>query len=106
MLWELLAPKIEEYEEKADMIQDEYFEGWDAAMDFIEKLIKENEPKWVPFEVSDPPEDGEYIVTIEGATEATTLLWDGVSWCDDRDYTRYSVVAWRELPEAYKEGGA
>lgn len=58
---------------------------------------------WILFDVQDPPEEGEYLVTIEGATEATTLEWDGVSWCDDKDYTRYSVIAWQKLPEAYKE---
>lgn len=44
----------------------------------------------------------EYIVTIRGASESTTLKYspDG-TWFDENGYV-YDVIAWRPLPEPYR----
>lgn len=54
----------------------------------------------VPKEIED--EDcPEFNVTIKGATESTTLKYDGDgSWFDDFGYI-YKVVAWQPLPKPY-----
>ena len=46
----------------------------------------------------------EFNVTIKGANKATTLKYapDG-TWFDDSGEV-YRVIAWKPLPEAYKEG--
>lgn len=45
----------------------------------------------------------QFIVTIKGATESTTLRCnpEGV-WSDDYG-NEYEVVAWQQMPEAYKD---
>ena len=48
----------------------------------------------------------EYNVTIQGASESTTLKYspDG-TWFDDNGHI-YAVIAWRPLPDPYKPEGA
>lgn len=43
-----------------------------------------------------------YLVTIKGVKEATTLHYADKRWFDDNGET-YNVVAWKHMPEAYKE---
>lgn len=58
--------------------------------------------KWIRNRM--PSEDGEYIVTICGATEATTLYYDRArQGFKDYDGNYYNVVAWQPIPTAYKE---
>lgn len=67
---------------------------------------------WIPVseglpEVPEGTEDDdcpEFNVTIKGADKATTLKYapDG-TWFDDSGEV-YKVVAWKSLPESYKEG--
>ena len=67
---------------------------------------------WIPVserlpEVPEGTEDDdcpEFNVTIKGANKATTLKYapDG-TWFDDYGEV-YKVMAWKPLPEAYKEG--
>lgn len=58
--------------------------------------------EWLPEE----PSQGklpEYIVTIRGASEATTLIYAGDGyWWDPIEGERYAVSAWMPMPEAYK----
>lgn len=67
---------------------------------------------WIPVreclpEVPEGTEDDdcpEFNVTIKGADKSTTLKYapDG-TWFDDYGEV-YKVIAWKPLPEAYKEG--
>ena len=83
----------------------------------IKKLIERIElcgDGWIPVEdrlpevdedVEETIEDDEcpeYIVTIRGGQESTTLKYspDG-TWFDDYGYV-YDVIAWRPLPEPYR----
>ena len=69
--------------------------------------------KWIPVadKLPEEPPEGltdlddlpEYIVTIAGAKESTTLQYMGNGqWCDDYG-NFYSVVAWMHMPDVYKE---
>ena len=78
-------------------------EDQDKAAELIKSL------NWIP--VSDGLPEGtedddcpEFNVTIKGADKATTLKYapDG-PWFDDYGEV-YKVIAWKPLPEAYKEG--
>ena len=69
---------------------------------------------WIPVEEQLPEVDEgveetieddecpEYIVTIRGAQESTTLKYspDG-TWFDENGYI-YDVIAWQPLPETYR----
>ena len=60
-------------------------------------------PKWISVEERLPDEDdlmnnGEFIVMIKGAVNATTLLFDGGEWTDEAG-TPYPVTHWMPLPE-------
>lgn len=69
--------------------------GWTPA---DEKLPAEPEPG-----MQDMDELPEYIVTIEGAEQATVLYYAGDGeWFRDGD--NYRVDAWMPLPEACKAG--
>lgn len=86
-------------------------------LDIVERIIRsymgevENDG-WIPVserlpEVPEGTEDDdcpEFNVTIKGADKATTLKYapDG-TWFDDYGEV-YKVIAWKPLPEPYKEG--
>ena len=73
---------------------------------------------WIPVEEQLPEVDEgveetieddecpEYIVTIRGAQESTTLKYspDG-TWFDENGYV-YDVIAWQPLPELYRPEGS
>jgi hypothetical protein len=64
----------------------------------VSKQLPEEPPEGLT-DLDDMPE---YIVTIAGALESTTLQYMGDGeWC--RDGVFYNVSAWMPLPEAYKE---
>lgn len=48
-----------------------------------------------------PDIEDEYIVTIEGATETTSLLWNGYEWLDEVS-NAYHVIAWAKFPPVFK----
>ena len=48
-----------------------------------------------------PPVDGEYLVTIEGATRPTILTYENKKWIDDYG-TEFVVEAWLPLPPVYR----
>ena len=87
--------------------------GW--VKDIIRKHINDG---WIPVEerlpevdedVEETIEDDEcpeYIVTIRGAQESTTLKYspDG-TWFDENGYV-YDVIAWQPLPELYRPEGS
>lgn len=50
-----------------------------------------------------PSVSDEYIVTIEGAKESTTLYWDGLAWYDNQGVP-YQVAAWQPFPAVYNCG--
>lgn len=85
----------------------------DIIREYIDKDI--NVPSndvWIPVEdglpeVAEELDDDccqEFNVTIEGATESTTLKYsaDG-TWFDEYGNC-YDVIAWQPLPEPYKGG--
>lgn len=85
--------------------------GTRKAEEIIRKHLKND--GWIPVEERlpvvqkdlDDDDFPEFNVTIEGAKKATTLNYspaDG-TWFDDLGNV-YSVIAWRPLPEPYREG--
>lgn len=65
--------------------------------------------KWIYTNQNLPIKDGEYLVMIMWATEATTLYYhtDGKFWSEEMidDGTHYAVVCWAEKPAAPKGMG-
>ena len=78
----------------------------------IKRSSRDNDG-WIPVEerlpeISRTPEEDdecpEFNVTIRGAEEATTLKYSSAdgTWFDDNGYV-YDVIAWRPLPEPYRQ---
>lgn len=84
--------------------------------DAIEVLERNDNDDWIPCSKRLPQkrfyENGEpieYLATIRGVEEPTTLFINGKDeWMDFinvyyyKDYTKYDVVAWRPLPKPYE----
>ena len=81
-------------------------------IDIIRKHINDG---WIPVEKALPPEPPEYvddeddleqyIVMIDGAERPTTLRYAGDgNWWEDGTY--YHVIAWRPMPEVYRQEGS
>lgn len=92
-----------------------YEDGTDNFYNAVEEIIRKHmNDGWIPVEERLPEVDEdteetiedddcpEYIVTIRGASESTTLKYspDG-TWFDENGYV-YNVIAWRPMPEAYR----
>ena len=84
--------------------------GLNIAKDIIRKHMNDG---WISVEerlpeISRTPEEDdecpEFNVTIRGAEEATTLKYSSAdgTWFDDNGYV-YDVIAWRPLPEPYRQ---
>jgi hypothetical protein len=94
-----------EWNEKAQMRLHEYEDIGLSPEEIIDgKLLT----GWIPISErlpEEPPQGKlpEYIVTIHGASEATTLIYAGDGyWWDPIEGERYAVSAWMPMPEAYK----
>lgn len=70
--------------------------GWIPVSEYLPE-----EPKCMDLpDLEDIGEYVEYIVMIEGAKEATTLIYVGDGeWCDEMTF--YKVIAWMPLPKPY-----
>lgn len=105
--------EVEEYMEID--FGDEYNAGIKDMAKMSKKIIEKHmNDDWIPVEERLPEVDEdteetiedddcpEYIVTIRGATESTTLKYspDG-TWFDENGYV-YDVIAWRPLPGPYR----
>ena len=88
---------------------DEYIK--EKAKEIIRKHMNDG---WIPVKERLPEVDAgieetiedddcpEYIVTIRGASESTTLKYSpSGAWFDDNGNV-YDVIAWRPLPEPYR----
>lgn len=89
------------------------------AISIVKEAEKEHNNGWIPcserlpeeFEATDYIEQmiyegkvTEYIVMIQGAKKATTLYYAGDGyWYDEVSQEYYDVIAWKPLPEPYKE---
>ena len=71
-------------------------DGWISVEERLPEVDEDTEET---IEDDDCPE---YIVTIRGASESTTLKYnpDG-TWFDENGCI-YDVIAWRPLPETYQ----
>jgi hypothetical protein len=49
-----------------------------------------------------PEVEDDYIVTIDGSKESTSLLWNGEEWLDEVQ-NPYRVIAWQPFPPGYKK---
>lgn len=96
---------IEAYKECQDIIR-KHMSGKDTDVhtndgwiSVEERLPEVDEDTEETIEDDDCPE---YIVTIRGASESTTLKYspDG-TWFDENGYV-YDVIAWRPLPDPYR----
>ena len=75
----------------------------------MDEVPDTNVGKWIPVSERLPNEEEtkkntEFIVMIEGAGNPTVLFYTDGYWQDENENFYYSVVAWRPLPEPYKEG--
>lgn len=94
-----------------------YNKGWNDALEQVKELIVSYVPAdmWIPTELMLPEEPDEdidieetpqYIVTIKGAEEPTSLHYAGNGRWVDIGVGReiyYPVSAWMPMPKAYKE---
>lgn len=97
-----------------------------SMVETVEQVAAENNNRWIPSEQKLPPEPKikllwteevedaieqgkikEYLVTIQGAEDATTLYYIGDNkWCDCTAAIVCPVDAWMSMPAAYRpEGG-
>ncbi|MCI6467052.1 MAG: DUF551 domain-containing protein [Faecalicatena sp.] len=83
------------------------------AMELVNAIIKkldlpELQQDWIPVSerLPEEPQSGsdiqEYIVTIYGADQSTTLSYIGRDQWRDDDGNWYKVLAWMPMPESYK----
>ena len=86
-------------------------------VDFIENIDGEKENGWIPVTERLPEEDGTYLVTFKngikvcmvgyGSCARTVLGYPiGHGWYSLEEaqyYAEDSIIAWRPLPEPYKE---
>lgn len=79
------------------------FERGHKAVEMAIAALK-NQSTWNPYPETFPAKSGDYLVTIEGATESTVLEWcmKDCAWYDI-EYFEYPVTAWQPLPQPYKE---
>ena len=64
---------------------------------------REKLSKWIPTSQRLPDKDEEYIVTINCASESTSLFYDVKYGWYDIECNFYDVTAWQPLPDPYKE---
>lgn len=84
------SPKINKWIPCSERLPEEP-EEFPTEDEFIEEMILDEKFK-------------EYIVTVYGVKEATTLYYIGNGdWYDVVSDEYYKVIAWQPLPEAYKE---
>lgn len=74
---------------------------YETANDNYTRLKEKTD--WIPTKVRMPAINGRYTVTIQGASESTSLIYDRFTrtWKDGANEI-YPVVAWMEKPEAYR----
>ena len=91
-----MGKKREGLLEAQDIIRKHMNDGW---IPVDERLPEVDEDAEETIEDDDCPE---YIVTIRGASESTTLKYspDG-TWFDENGYV-YDVIAWSPMPEVYR----
>lgn len=75
----------------------------------IDKRTTIEMPSWIPCSERLPEVSGKYLVTVKWSNDnenehiyITTSWykeWDDVGW----DWSEFNVIAWRPLPEPYKE---
>lgn len=87
----------------------EYDKGWDSAIDeaisIVQEVAEEYNGGWIPCSERLPELDGTYICTCEGIAESITLIFSthDNSWNDEFEAEYDDVIAWKQLPEPYKE---
>ena len=81
------------------------FEFGNMLMDYIERMEKESERKWIPVSERLPEEPNYYEVTVDfGSKQITEVVFYSI--CESR-WGAYNndITAWRErLQEPYKAG--
>lgn len=88
------------------------FEFGNMIMDYIERMEKELERKWIPVSERLPEKDGYYFVTkrlIDGRIQTDIEpFWTGADrWKSEFHFAGiglWEVLAWQPLPEPYKAG--
>lgn len=78
------------------------------TLDEAIKALSVPERKWIPVSERLPEDSQRVNITIQNdyTVYVTTATWDGMrGHFYNLGRTLYDVVAWRELPEPYKEGG-
>lgn len=103
------------WNDKPREVQDEDIANFNRDIEYLKDIIRKHmNDGWIPVEERLPEVDEdaeetiedddcpEYIVTIRGASESTTLKYspDG-TWFDENGYV-YDVIAWSPMPEVYR----
>lgn len=95
--------KLAEFEEK------EKCGEWIDAIELAKIAIALQSQKWIPCSERLPEKpkvdssDG-YIVQSRHVIQPFSAYWDGRWWTNDDDYVVDGVIAWKPLPEPYREG--
>ena len=92
--------KVIDAEAAKEIIRKHMNDGWIPVEDRLPEVDEDVE------ETIEDDECPEYIVTIRGAQESTTLKYspDG-TWFDENGYI-YDAIAWQPLPEPYRPEGS
>lgn len=78
------------------------FEFGNMLIDYMERMEKEPERKWIPVSERLPEEAGNYLVTRSGYTWVANWFND-TWWGVEKKYRWTNIDAWQPLPEPYKE---
>ncbi len=103
------------WNDKPREVQDEDIASFNRDIEYLKDFIRKHmNDGWIPVKERLPEVDAgieetiedddcpEYIVTIRGASESTTLKYSpSGAWFDDNGNV-YDVIAWRPLPEPYR----
>lgn len=79
----------------------DYFDnGFDAGYDFAK-----SEDRWIPVSERLPDKDGLYVITTTSPTTTREAWWNSRKeiWTTFDGGNGFDAVAWRPLPEPYKE---
>ena len=89
-----------------------YIEPFEIAKRAVKEVAEESATDtnvgtngWIPCSERLPELDGTYICTCQGIAESITLIFSthDNSWNDEFEAEYDDVIAWKPLPEPYKE---
>ena len=83
-------------------------EPMSEARQFLASAIQALESQqWIPCSERLPSEEGKYLVTMySGGMYEVDTSWFWIYDEGETDWNDFGVIAWREVPQPYREGDA